>query len=88
MTLKLNEIEKGRLKALCAGHGNRSGTGIFPATRQNQKITPDQLIELKRLQKLGWTNKPVRTKLNLSEHIVRMAFRGHYDHILPPDQRE
>lgn len=82
MTLKLTKTEKGRLKALCAGHGNRTGTGIFPATRQNQKITKDQLLELKELQELGWTNKPIRTKLDLSEYIVRMGLNGHYDRIL------
>lgn len=80
--LKLDETERQRLKALCAGHGNRAGTGIFPGTRRNQKITPDQLIELKELQEKGWTNKPIRTKLDLSEHIVRLGLNGHYDHIL------
>lgn len=74
-----------RWNALGAGHGNRAGTGIFPGTRQNVKITPDQLIELQKLQDLGWTNKPIRTKLDLSEYIVKMALRGHYNHILPPD---
>ena len=88
MTLKLTKTEKGRLKALRAGRGNRTGTGIFPATRQNQKITPDQLIELKELQELEWTNISIRNKLKLSEYIVRMGLRGHYDHILPSDQQK
>jgi len=77
-----------RWNALGAGHGNRAGTGIFPGTRRNQKITPKQLTELKELQDLGWTNKPIQTKLDLSEYIVKMALRGHYDHILPSDQRK
>lgn len=84
--LRLTEAEKKRLKALCAGHGNRSGSGIFPGTRQNQKITQDQLIELKELQDLGWNNKAIRTKLDLSEYIVKMGLNGHYDHILHPNQ--
>jgi len=33
--------------ALGAGHGKRAGTGIFPGTRRNCKITVKQLIELK-----------------------------------------
>lgn len=84
--LNLTEEEKRRLSALTSGHGNRSGTGIFSGTRQNQKITPDQLLKLKELQNMGWTNKPIRTKLDLSEYIVKMALRGHYNHILLPDQ--
>jgi len=86
--LKLTEAEKKRLKALCAGHGNRSGTGIFPGTRKNQKITPKQLRELKELKNKGWTNKPIRIKLDLSEYIVRMGMDGHYDHILPLEERK
>jgi len=77
-----------RWNALKAGHGNRSGTGIFPGTRRNTKITPDQLLELKKLQEMGWTNKPIRTKLDLSEYIVKMALRGHYNHLLPLEERK
>ena len=78
--------QRRRWNALKAGHGNRSGTGIFPGTRRNQKITPDQLIELKELQDLGWKNKAIRTKLDLSEYIVKMGLNGHYDHILHSNQ--
>ena len=81
--LELNPEENRRYMALCAGHGNRSGTGIFPGTRTNQKITVNQLLELKRLHKQGLENKAIQTELNLSEYIVRMALIGHYDHILP-----
>ena len=81
--LRLTEAEKERHKALCAGHGNRTGTGIFPASRTNQKITRKELIEVKRLQKLKWRNIDVQRKTGISEYIVRMAFLGHYDHILP-----
>jgi len=77
-----------RWNALKAGHGNRAGTGIFPSTRNNQKITKDQLLELKELQDQGWKNQAVRNKLKLSEYIVRMAFRGYYDLILFPEQQK
>ena len=83
MTLKLTKTEKGRLKALCAGHGNRTGTGIFPGSRNNQKITKKELIEVKSLQKRKWRNVDVQRETGLSEYIIRMAFQGHYDHILP-----
>jgi len=81
--LKLNETEKERLNALRAGHGNRTGTGIFPGTRRNCKITVEQLLELKEYHDLGWSNMKIQQKLDLSEYIVRLAIDNHYDHILP-----
>lgn len=84
--LRLEPKEKRRLLALTAGHGNRSGTGIFPGTRRNCKITPDQLIELHKLHDEKWTNVSIQMKLDLSEYIVRLAIDGHYDHILPADK--
>jgi len=86
--LELTKIQNERLQALSAGHRNRGGTGIFPGRRRNQKITIDQLLELKRLKEKGWTNVSIQKKLDLSEHIVRMSLKGHYDHILLPDQRK
>lgn len=73
---------KRRFKALKAGHGNRGGTGIFPGTRDNQKISPAQLVEVKRLFELKWQKKAIGQKMNLSQYIIKMALRGHYDHIL------
>ena len=80
--LRLYQFEADRLTALNAGHGHRRGTGIFPGSRDNHKITPGQLIEVHKLDEQGWTNKPIRTKVGLSEYIVRMAINGHYNHIL------
>ena len=81
--LNLDETGRERLNALCAGHGNRAGTGIFPSTRRNCKITVKQLLELKKYKKLGWSNIDIQQKLDLSEYIVRLAVKDHYDHILP-----
>ena len=80
--LNLDETGRERLNALCAGHGNRAGTGIFPSTRRNCKITVEQLLELKEYHDLGWSNVKIQQKLDLSEYIVRMAIDNHYDHIL------
>lgn len=84
--LKLDETGRERLNALCAGHGNRSGTGIFPGTRRNCKITVKQLLKLKEYKKLKWTKVSIQQKLKLSEYIVKLALEGHYDHILPSDR--
>ena len=81
--LGLDETGRARLDALCAGHGKRAGTGIFPGTRRNCKITVEQLLELKEYHDLGWSNVKIQMKLDLSEYIVRLALDGHYDHILP-----
>ena len=81
--LKLDKTGRARLDALCAGHGKRTGTGIFPGTRRNCKITVKQLLELKEYKKLGWSNVKIQMKLDLSEYIVRLAVNDHYDHILP-----
>lgn len=83
MVLKLDQKQANSLTALVAGHGKRSGTGIFIGTRTNLKITDDQLLKLKKLQKQGLGNKAIRTKLGLSEYIVKMAMNKQYDHILP-----
>jgi len=83
---EVKEERRRRWNALKAGHGNRTGTGIFPGTRKNCKITPEQLIDLKEYHELGWTNTSIQMKLNLSEYIVRLALKGQYDHILPPNQ--
>ena len=80
--LELKPEENRRYMALCAGHGTRTGTGIFPASSNNQKISQKELIEVKCLLKLQWRNIDVQKKTGLSEYIVRMAFLGHYDHIL------
>lgn len=77
--------QRRRWNALRAGHGNRTGTGIFPSSRRNCKITVKQLLELKEYKKLKWTNVSIQQKLKLSEYIVRLALDGHYDHILPSD---
>jgi len=54
---KKKRIEQVRIwNALKAGHGKRAGTGIFPGTRRNCKITAKQLLELKEYHKLGWTS--------------------------------
>lgn len=82
ITLKLTPEQTNRLTALNAGHGNRRGSGIFPGTRFAPKITPEQLIEVQRLDKLGWKNKPIRIKVGISEYITRMAVNGHYNYIL------
>lgn len=84
--LKLTKEEKRRHIALIAGYGKRSGTGIFPGTRRNCKISVDQLLELKELHDEKWTNISIQIKLKLSEYIVRLAIKGHYDHILPVDK--
>lgn len=75
--------QRRRWNALRAGHGNRTGTGIFPSTRRNCKITVKQLLKLKEYKKQGWTNVDIQQKLDLSEYIVRLAVDHHYDHILP-----
>ena len=75
--------QRRRWNALRAGHGNRTGTGIFPGTRRNCKITVKQLLKLKEYKKQGWTNVDIQQKLDLSEYIVRLAVDHHYDHILP-----
>jgi len=80
--LKLYPHEAARLEALRAGHGNRKGSGIFPGTLNGPKIIKEDLLEVKRLDSLVWTNKKIREKIGLSEYVVRMAIRGHYDYIL------
>lgn len=78
--------QRRRWNDLKAGHGNRTGTGIFPSSRRNCKITVKQLLKLKEYKKLKWTNVSIQQKLKLSEYIVRLALDGHYDHILPSDR--
>ena len=77
--LELNEKQACRLNTLRARCGNRSGEGIFPLRRNRKIITPEQLIEVKKLNNMHWSNTQIRTKLGLSEYVVRMACRGHYD---------
>jgi hypothetical protein len=79
MPLELTEKQNSRMKFFSGD--NR---GNYKTTQRTDcfKITPTQVIKIKKLHDVGKSVKEIADLTELSRYIVRRAIAGFYNHIL------
>ena len=79
MTLELTSEQNSRMKFFSGDHRGNYGT-----IRRTDcfKITPKQVIKIKKLHDIGKNITEITNATKLSRYIVRRAIAGFYNHIL------